>query len=49
MQKFPILGDIPVLGAVVPVPHAFQRDQSSELVIIITPYLVKLVDPPYAG
>ncbi|MFB9871742.1 type II and III secretion system protein family protein [Acetobacter farinalis] len=43
VQKFPILGDIPVLGQLFR-SSRFQRDQS-ELVIIITPYLVKPVDP----
>lgn len=42
VQKFPILGDIPVLGQLFR-SSRFQRDQS-ELVIIITPYLVKPVD-----
>lgn len=43
VQKFPILGDIPILGQLFR-SSRFQRDQS-ELVIIITPYLVKPVDP----
>lgn len=43
VQKFPILGDIPILGQLFR-SSRFQRDQT-ELVIIITPYLVKPVDP----
>jgi pilus assembly protein CpaC len=39
LQKLPWLGDIPVLGTLFR-SKTFQRDQS-ELVIIVTPYLVK--------
>jgi pilus assembly protein CpaC len=39
VKKFPILGDIPVLGPLFR-SSAFQNDQS-ELVIIVTPYLVR--------
>ncbi|MCK4987836.1 MAG: type II and III secretion system protein family protein, partial [Desulfobacterales bacterium] len=39
VQKFPILGDIPILGALFQ-SKSFQR-RKSELVIIVTPHLVK--------
>lgn len=39
VRKFPFLGDMPVLGALFR-STSFQNDQS-ELVIIVTPYLVK--------
>jgi pilus assembly protein CpaC len=41
--KFPLLGDIPVLGALFR-SEAFQK-QETELVIIVTPRLVKPLDP----
>jgi len=40
--KFPLLGDIPVLGALFR-SEAFQK-QETELVIIVTPHLVKPLD-----
>jgi pilus assembly protein CpaC len=39
IQQFPWLGDVPVLGALFRSP-SFQR-QESELVIIVTPYIVQ--------
>ena len=39
INKFPILGDLPVLGALFRSTH-FQNNQT-ELVVIITPYIVK--------
>ena len=39
ISKFPMLGDLPILGALFRSTQ-FQRDES-ELVIIVTPYLVK--------
>lgn len=42
IDKFPMLGDIPVLGALFR-SDKFQRDET-ELVIIVTPYLVKPFD-----
>ncbi|MCH8835281.1 MAG: type II and III secretion system protein family protein [Proteobacteria bacterium] len=39
IRKFPVLGDIPVLGALFR-SDRFQRDES-ELVIIVTPYIVR--------
>ncbi len=42
VQKFPLLGDIPVLGALFR-SRSFQKNES-ELVIIVTPRLVKPVD-----
>jgi pilus assembly protein CpaC len=44
IQKYPGLGDLPVLGTLFR-SNNFQRGES-ELVIIITPYLVKPVDDP---
>ena len=44
IQKYPGLGDLPVLGALFR-SNNFQHGES-ELVIIITPYLVKPVDDP---
>jgi pilus assembly protein CpaC len=41
ISKFPWLGDVPVLGALFR-SNAFQRDES-ELVIIVTPYIVRPV------
>jgi pilus assembly protein CpaC len=41
IQQFPWLGDVPVLGALFRSPN-FQR-QESELVIIVTPYIVQPV------
>ena len=41
-QKFPLLGDIPVLGALFQ-SKQFQREES-ELIIIVTPRLVKPLD-----
>ena len=42
VRKFPILGDIPVLGALFR-STSFQRNET-ELIIIVTPHLVKPVD-----
>ncbi len=42
IDEFPILGDVPVLGALFR-SDGWQRDET-ELVIIVTPYLVKPVD-----
>jgi pilus assembly protein CpaC len=42
VRKFPLLGDIPILGALFR-STAFQKDET-ELVIIVTPHLVKPVD-----
>jgi pilus assembly protein CpaC len=42
LSKYPFLGDIPVLGALFR-SSSFQNDES-ELVIIVTPYLVEPVD-----
>ena len=39
IQKYPLLGDIPILGALFQ-SKAFQREET-ELVIIVTPHLVK--------
>lgn len=47
ISKFPGLGDIPVLGALFK-SDRFQRDES-ELVIIVTPYLVKPVSQQLAA
>lgn len=44
VSKFPLLGDMPVLGALFR-SSSFQNDQT-ELVIIVTPYIVKPVDKP---
>ncbi len=44
IQKTPFLGDIPILGALFR-SNSWQRNET-ELVIIITPYLVKPVDNP---
>jgi pilus assembly protein CpaC len=41
LEKFPILGDVPVLGALFQ-SQRFQKEET-ELVILITPYLVKPV------
>jgi pilus assembly protein CpaC len=41
-SKFPILGDLPILGALFQ-SKSFQKDES-ELVIIVTPHLVKPLD-----
>jgi pilus assembly protein CpaC len=41
LQKFPVLGDVPVLGALFQ-SQRFQREET-ELVILITPYLVEPV------
>ena len=43
MSKFPLLGDIPILGALFR-SRSFQRNET-ELVIIATPRLVKPLDP----
>ena len=43
MQKFPLLGDIPILGALFR-SRAFQKNET-ELIIIATPHLVKPLDP----
>ncbi len=42
VSKFPLLGDIPVLGALFQ-SKAFQKEET-ELVIIVTPHLVKPLD-----
>ncbi len=44
IHKFPLLGDIPILGALFR-SSSFQKDET-ELVIVVTPHLVK---PFYAG
>lgn len=46
LQKFPGLGDVPILGALFR-STAFQRDET-ELVILITPYLTQPVSSPGA-
>ncbi len=46
LNKFPWLGDIPVLGQLFR-SEAFQRNES-ELVILVTPYVVKPVNGPMA-
>ena len=46
LNKFPWLGDIPVLGQLFR-SEAFQRNES-ELVILVTPYLVKPINGPMA-
>ncbi|MCD4820778.1 MAG: type II and III secretion system protein family protein [Methanococcoides sp.] len=43
MSRFPLLGDIPVLGALFR-SRAFQKNET-ELIIIVTPHLVKPLDP----
>jgi pilus assembly protein CpaC len=43
MSKYPLLGDIPILGALFR-SREFQRNET-ELVIIATPRLVKPLDP----
>lgn len=42
ISKFPVLGDIPILGALFR-SSSFQR-RDTELVVIVTPHLVKPVD-----
>jgi pilus assembly protein CpaC len=42
VQKFPLLGDIPVLGALFQSKSFIKRE--TELVIIVTPHLVKPLD-----
>ncbi len=42
MAKFPLLGDIPILGALFR-STSFQKNET-ELVIIVTPHLVKPLD-----
>ena len=44
VSKFPVLGDLPVLGALFRTT-SFQNNQT-ELVILVTPYIVKPVDDP---
>lgn len=44
INKFPFLGDVPILGTLFR-SSAFRSEQS-ELVILITPYIVKPVDDP---
>lgn len=44
ISKFPILGDVPVLGALFR-SSQFRNDQT-ELVILVTPYIVRPVDDP---
>lgn len=46
LNRFPLLGDTPVLGALFR-SSQFQRDES-ELVILITPFLTQPVSPPDA-
>jgi pilus assembly protein CpaC len=46
ITKFPFLGDLPVIGALFR-SHSFQHNQT-ELVIIVTPYVVTAVDDPKA-
>lgn len=46
VKKFPVLGEIPVLGALFR-SSEFQRDMS-ELLFIVTPRLVKSLPPDYA-
>lgn len=43
VDKFPVLGDVPVLGALFR-SQDFVKDQS-ELVILVTPHLAKPIDP----
>ena len=43
MNKFPGLSDLPVLGALFN-SNSFRRDET-ELVIIVTPYIVRPVSP----
>jgi pilus assembly protein CpaC len=42
LQKYPFLGDIPILGTLFR-SHSFQKDET-ELIIIATPHLVKPLD-----
>jgi pilus assembly protein CpaC len=42
VQKYPLLGDIPILGALFQ-SKQFQKEES-ELIIIVTPHLVKPLD-----
>ena len=42
IQKYPVLGDIPVLGALFR-STSFQKDET-ELIVIVTPHLVKPID-----
>ncbi|MFZ8398853.1 hypothetical protein ACO1L5_13695, partial [Staphylococcus aureus] len=44
ISKYPFLGDIPVLGTLFR-SNAYQNNQT-ELVILVTPYIVKPVDDP---
>ncbi len=44
VSKFPILGDVPVLGTLFR-SSAFRNDQT-ELVILVTPFIVKPIDDP---
>lgn len=44
ISKFPILGDVPVLGTLFR-SSAFRSNQT-ELVILVTPYIVKPIDDP---
>jgi pilus assembly protein CpaC len=46
INKFPFLGDLPVLGALFR-STAYQRDET-ELVILVTPYLTQPVSSPAA-
>jgi len=43
VSKFPLLGDIPVLGALFR-SSSFQKNET-ELIVIVTPHLVKPLDP----
>ncbi len=42
IQKYPVIGDIPVLGALFR-STSFQKDET-ELIVIVTPHLVKPID-----
>ena len=43
MTKFPLLGDIPILGGLFRGTRF--RDQESELVFVVTPHIVKALRP----
>lgn len=47
IRKIPVLGDLPILGALFR-SEEFQRNET-ELIILITPYLVKPSDTPLTG
>jgi general secretion pathway protein D len=42
MQKVPLLGDIPLLGALF--RHKVENNDKTTLVIVLTPYIVKKSD-----